>query len=59
MKDDPAILRIREARHRISERFGRDTKKIVAHYIKLQSRHKDRLIGLPKRSTNKKKAAVT
>jgi hypothetical protein len=47
MEFDPVLARIREARHRISERFGHDPKKLVEHYIKLQERHSDRLVRPP------------
>lgn len=38
MDDDPVIARIRKARHRISEEFGHDPKRLVGHYVKLQER---------------------
>lgn len=33
MKDDPTISRIREARHRISEKCGHDPQKLVEYYL--------------------------
>jgi len=48
MQDDPAIASIREARHRISEQFDHDPKKLVEHYIRLQEQHKERLLGFAK-----------
>jgi hypothetical protein len=45
MKDDPTIKRIREARHKISERFNHDPKKLVAYYIERQKEHSDRLLS--------------
>ena len=45
MKDDPTISRIRETRHRISEKFDHNAEKIVNYYITLQKRHKKRLIN--------------
>jgi hypothetical protein len=36
MLPDPTIARVREARHRISERFGHDPKRLVEYYMKLQ-----------------------
>jgi len=42
MKDDPTIIRIRQARRSISEKFNHDPKKIVAHYIEIQKKHKAR-----------------
>jgi hypothetical protein len=47
MKDDPTIARIREARHKISERCGHDAKRLVEHYMKLQERHRERLLSEP------------
>ena len=41
---DPVIDEIREIRHRISERFGHNTSRLVAYYMELQQRHRDRLI---------------
>lgn len=41
---DPVIDRILEVRHRISEEFGHDTAKLVAHYMELQEQHRDRLV---------------
>ena len=46
MQDDPAITRIHEVRHRISEQFDHDTKKLVEHYIRLQAQYRDHLLGL-------------
>ena len=44
MKDNPTISRIRAARKKISARFGHSTEKIVRHYIKLQEKHKHKLV---------------
>ena len=41
---DPVIDEIREVRYRVSERFGHDHEGLVAHYIELQERFRDRLI---------------
>ena len=41
---DPTIDDIRAVRHRISEQFGHDPKKLCEHYIKLQEQHHDRLV---------------
>jgi hypothetical protein len=41
---DPVIDEIRAARHRISEEFGHDPKRLCEHYMKLQERHRDRLV---------------
>jgi len=45
MKPDPTLARIREARHRISEEFDHDPKRLIEHYIKLQQRDRDRLVS--------------
>lgn len=45
MKSDPTIARIREARHRISERCGHDPKRLVEYYVRLQEKeYADRLV---------------
>lgn len=44
MKDDPAFAWLRKVRREISAEFGHDPKRLVEHYIKLQERHKDRLV---------------
>jgi predicted RNase H-like HicB family nuclease len=41
---DPVIDEIRAIRHRISARFGHDTGKLIAYYMELQKKHKDRLL---------------
>jgi hypothetical protein len=41
------IARVREARHRISERFGHDPYRLVNYYIEKQKEHKDRLVRAP------------
>ena len=47
MQDDPAIAAVREVRHRISQQYGHDPKKLIAYYIQLQEIHKDRLLEIP------------
>ena len=42
-ESDPAIARVREVRHKISARFGHDTKRLIEHYIELQKKYADRL----------------
>ena len=44
-KDDPTITRIRETRHKISEKCGHDPQKIVEYYAKLQKKYQDRIIS--------------
>jgi hypothetical protein len=46
MPEDPAITRIHEVRHRISEQFDHDPKKLVGHYMRLQAQYRDHLLGL-------------
>lgn len=48
MQDDPAIERVREVRHQISQQCEHDPKKLVEYYMQLQERHKDRLLDLGK-----------
>lgn len=43
MKDDPAIERVREARHRISEECGHDPKRLVAYYLERQRRRQEKV----------------
>ena len=40
---DIAINRVREVRHKISARFGHDTKRLIDHYIEYQKKFADRL----------------
>jgi hypothetical protein len=42
---DPVIDEIRAVRRRISAQFDHDPDKLVKHYMELQKRHADRLIG--------------
>ncbi len=43
--NDPAIDAVREARHRISASVQHDPYRLVEHYIKLQERHRDRIVS--------------
>jgi len=45
MKPVSTLDQVREARRRISERFGHDPKRLIEHYIKLQERHRNRLVS--------------
>ena len=47
LEGEEEIARIREARHRISERFGHDPYRLVAYYMERQKEHEDRLIRAP------------
>ncbi len=42
---DPVIDEVRAVRSRISAQFDHDPEKLVAHYMELQKRHADRLVG--------------
>jgi hypothetical protein len=42
--DDEEIARVREVRHRISERFGHDPYRLVAYYMERQEERKDRVV---------------
>jgi hypothetical protein len=44
---DPAIDEVRAVRHRISARFDHDPGRLVAYYMELQERFRDRLIDAP------------
>ena len=41
---DEEIARVREARHQISEQFGHDPYRLVAHYVERQEAESGRLI---------------
>jgi len=47
-RSDPVIDEVREIRQRISARFGHDPARLVAYYMELQERHRDRLIDRSK-----------
>ncbi len=44
MKDDPAIAKIREVRHRISAEHDHDPRKVVEYYIEMQKQYRERLV---------------
>lgn len=44
MKDDPAIAKIREVRHRISEEHDHDPRKVIRYYIEMQKQYRERLV---------------
>lgn len=50
MKKDPAIEEIRAVRRKISQKYGNDSKALVAHYIELQKKYADRLVAAPSRA---------
>jgi hypothetical protein len=41
---EPVIDEVREVRHRISERFDHDPKRLVAYYLQFQQQFRDRLL---------------
>lgn len=45
MKDDPAIAKIREVRHRISAEHDHDPRKVVEYYIEMQKQYRERLVA--------------
>ena len=47
MKPDPAIENIRTVRRQISEKFGNDPARLIAHYIEYQKQFGDRLLDAP------------
>jgi hypothetical protein len=55
---DPVIDEIRAVRSRISAQFDHDPDKLVEHYMALQERHADRLIGNAKDSVPKDEAVA-
>jgi hypothetical protein len=51
---DEEIARIREVRHQISEQFGHDPYRLVAHYMDLQKEHPEKLIPAPDSEATRK-----
>lgn len=47
MRRDAAIDEIRAVRHRISERFGHDTKALLDYYRRLEAKYADRMLHKP------------
>jgi hypothetical protein len=45
LKFDPTITRIREIRHRISEKCDHDPRKVVDYYIAIQQKYTERLLS--------------
>lgn len=48
MKDVSILQHIREVRHRISQECGHDPKRLIEYYMRLQERHKERLLKVSK-----------
>ena len=44
MKRDVAIEEIRKTRYQISEKFSHDTRAIISHYRKLESKYAHRIL---------------
>lgn len=44
MRKGPLIDEIRAVRHRISERFGHDTKKLCDHYREMEKRYQGSML---------------
>lgn len=51
MEDISPLERVRKAREEISAACDNDPKKLIEHYMKLQERHRDRLVWGPKTPT--------
>jgi len=47
MKNDPLVDEIRSVRHRISERFGHDTRTLLDHYREMEKQYADRMLRKP------------
>jgi len=47
MKRDPVVDEVRAVRHRISERFGHDTKALMDHYRQLERQYSNRMLREP------------
>jgi hypothetical protein len=56
-KPDPVIDEIREVRHQISARFDHDPDRLVAHYMELQEKLRDRLVDGPAKELKDQSAA--
>lgn len=48
MKDDPAIKRVRDARHEISAECDHDPQKLLAYYLKRKQERQEREPKEPK-----------
>ena len=46
-KHESPLERIRRVRQEISEEFGHDPHRLVAHYMELQKQYSDRLVHAP------------
>ena len=50
-QSDPVIDEVREVRHRISARFHHDPALLVAYYMELQDKYRERLVITHESST--------
>lgn len=55
---DPAIDEVREIRHRISERFQHDPRRLVEYYMEYQEQYRDRLVSTPPAPKDTDKSAA-
>lgn len=44
MKHDPGLSAVRAIRTAISHEFGNDPNRLIAHYVEMQSRLRDRVV---------------
>jgi hypothetical protein len=51
-----ALEQVRHARHRISEQFDHDPRRLVEYYMELQQRYKERLVGAKEAETGRRGA---
>ena len=57
-RSDPVIDEVREVRQRISARFDHDPARLVAYYMELQERHRNRLIDPSKAAERRDESAA-
>ncbi len=57
-QSDPVIDEIRKVRQSISARFDHDPARLVDYYMKLQERHRERLIDQPKAAESTDQSAA-
>ena len=55
---DPVVDEVREIRRRISERFDHDPARLVAYYIQMQEKYRDRMIQSEKEANEKDQSAA-
>jgi hypothetical protein len=57
-RSDPPIDEVRELRRQISARFGNDPAQLVAHYMELQEKYRDRFVDADKTEKQKDQAVA-